>query len=232
MFLWRDMASPQLENGYTKIANEILEHLIWPGLNGSELKLVLFIIRKTYGFNKKRDKISLSQFCKGLNTKRPNICRTIKSVVAKRLLSKDKNGYNFNKNWEEWVVAKRLHSSQTATGGSSQKDNRVVAKRLHTKETITKETIQKKEYTLFESFWKAYPKKVAKEKALKSWEKIVFKGGLFELIMSQLEKYKKQWIDPQFIPYPATWLNQARWEDEIEDKLPGSITIGQKHGNA
>lgn len=125
------MANPQKENGYTAIANELLEHLIMPGTNGSELKLILFVVRKTYGFSKKQDKISLSQFCKGLSAKRANICRTIKSLVAKRLLLKQDSLYKLNKNWEEWVVAKRLPSSQT--------DNRVVAKRLHTKETITKE---------------------------------------------------------------------------------------------
>ena len=127
------MASPQLKNGFTEIANEIIEHLILPGTNGQELKLILFTIRKTYGFHKKQDKISLSQFQKALQVKRANICRIIKSLVAKRLLLKEKNLYKFNKNWEQWIVAKRLHSSQKDNLGSSQL---ATHKRKRTKENI------------------------------------------------------------------------------------------------
>ena len=136
------MASPQLENGFTRIAHEILEHLCWPGINGSELRLIIFVIRKTYGYGKKQDKISLSQFQKGLLIKRANVCRSIRSLVAKRILHKTNNIYKFNKNWEEWVVAKRIHSSQKDNGVVAKRLPKVVAKRIHTKdskETITKD---------------------------------------------------------------------------------------------
>ena len=154
------MASPQLENGYTKIANEILEHLIWPGINGGELKLVLFVIRKTFGYRKKHDKIALSQFQKSLLCKRANVCRTIRSLVAKRLLLKDNRGFKFNKNWEEWLVAKRLPSSQTDNGLVAKRLPKVVAKRLHTKESkesITKEITSSSDDSLEKPMWKLEP---------------------------------------------------------------------------
>lgn len=136
------MSSPQLENGYTRIANELLERLTLPGINGSEYRIVIFVLRKTYGFQKKQDRIPLSQFQKGLEMKRANVVRTIKTLVAKRILAKDKNTYSINKNWEQWVVAKRIlgtsASSQTDTKGSSQTDNLLVAKRIHSKETLQK----------------------------------------------------------------------------------------------
>jgi phage replication O-like protein O len=115
------MASPQTENGYTKVANELLDRLCLPGINGSEYRVLLLVIRKTYGFHKKHDYISLTQFQKGTLMNRINAVRTIQSLVAKRILVKDGSVYRFNKNWEEWVVVKRLPSSQMATGGSSQK---------------------------------------------------------------------------------------------------------------
>lgn len=43
------MASPQIENGYTTIANEILDHLYKQPLNGTELKVVMCILRYTFG---------------------------------------------------------------------------------------------------------------------------------------------------------------------------------------
>ena len=63
----------------------------------------------------------------------------------------------------------------------------------------------------FESFYSSYPRKVAKPQAKKAWSKN--KCVLAE-VLPALERHKKTWNDPQFVPYPATWLNQRRWEDE------------------
>ncbi len=80
----------------------------------------------------------------------------------------------------------------------------------------------------FNKFWKEYPKKVAKQEAFKSFKKIKMDNDLFNLILSQLELFKqtKDWNkdNGQFIPYPATWLNQKRWEDEIQEKDLKTIT--------
>jgi len=115
------MASPQLEKGYTQICNEILERLSFAGINGSDYRILLVVIRKTYGFQKKKDMISLTQFQKATQMDRKQVVETIKSLVGKRILLKDKNTYIFNKNWEEWVVGKRTPSGQKHTGGSGQK---------------------------------------------------------------------------------------------------------------
>lgn len=63
----------------------------------------------------------------------------------------------------------------------------------------------------FESFYSSYPRKVAKPQAKKAWNKN--KCALAE-VLPALEQHKKGWKDPQYIPHPATWLNQRRWEDE------------------
>lgn len=72
----------------------------------------------------------------------------------------------------------------------------------------------------FEEFYKSYPRKVSKENVKKWFNKNKPNDELFEIIMTSLEKYKKskQWKDKQYIPYPSTWLNQKRWEDEIEEE--------------
>lgn len=77
------------------------------------------------------------------------------------------------------------------------------------------------EYTdQFEAFWNAYPKKVSKKTAYKSWSKITFTDGLFEKIMLSLKNCteSKQWKkdNGEFIPHPSTWLNQERWNDEVK----------------
>ena len=72
----------------------------------------------------------------------------------------------------------------------------------------------------FDKFWQAYPKKVSKKEAQKSWNKINPSLELFEKILKALEIVKQtgQWNtdNGKFIPYPATWLNQERWTEEIK----------------
>lgn len=69
----------------------------------------------------------------------------------------------------------------------------------------------------FDTFWAAYPRKVGKKTAMKSFLKV---DVPLETILTALEQHKKsaQWSkdNGQFIPHPATWLNNARWEDELE----------------
>ena len=69
----------------------------------------------------------------------------------------------------------------------------------------------------FDEFWLAYPRKTAKATALKSWARLIKTEQV--KAMEALPVHKKQpgWIkDPTYIPHASTWLNQKRWEDELE----------------
>ena len=87
---------------------------------------------------------------------------------------------------------------------------------------INKKNYNKKENSLekFEAFYKEYPKKVSKENVRKWFIKNNPSDELFKIIMNSLKKFKQldNWKkdNGKFIPYPSTWLNQKRWEDEIE----------------
>lgn len=74
----------------------------------------------------------------------------------------------------------------------------------------------------FNEFWSAYPKKTAKAQALKAWQKIKPDDELVQKILSALERHKRsaQWLkdNGQYIPYPASWLNGKRWEDELQEE--------------
>lgn len=73
----------------------------------------------------------------------------------------------------------------------------------------------------FDEFWQSYPKKVGKKAAFASWKRIKPDVSLFNKIMAAVEAAKgsKQWQRDggQYIPNPATWLNQGRWDDELEE---------------
>lgn len=77
---------------------------------------------------------------------------------------------------------------------------------------------------LFEKFWGAYPRHTAKAEARKAFVKLSPNSDLLETMLAAVKRQQgsEQWSrdNGQYIPYPATWLNQRRWEDE-EKKASG-----------
>ena len=99
---------PQKENGYTAIANEIMEHLALAPLRGQQMKCVLFLLRRTYGYHKKDDRISLNQWAEGTNMKRQNVWRELHLLVEMNVIYMKSNGekrsatWGFNKHYDTW----------------------------------------------------------------------------------------------------------------------------------
>jgi hypothetical protein len=76
----------------------------------------------------------------------------------------------------------------------------------------------------FKAFWKAYPRNVGKGAAEKAFAKIKPSDKLLETMLNAIETQKKsadwQRDGGQYIPHPSTWLNQKRWEDDLEKPKP------------
>jgi len=140
------LANPQCKNGYLKIANEIMDALIRIRIPGEARQILDFIIRKTYGFNKKRDAIPLSQFVEATGIRRPNIVRSIIKLETMRIIKKETGAttnYMFNKNFDEWKpLSKKIRGVSKKITGCLKIDNKPVSKKRHSKD-ITKDNIQK-----------------------------------------------------------------------------------------
>lgn len=67
----------------------------------------------------------------------------------------------------------------------------------------------------FDAFWAVYPRKVGKDAARKAWLSARKRAGLDEIVEG-LRRFVSvtAGADPQFVPHPATWLNQGRWQDD------------------
>ena len=70
----------------------------------------------------------------------------------------------------------------------------------------------------FDAFWSVYPKKTGKEAARKAFKKIPKSAQSLLVPAVEAQKKSRQWMEEngRFIPNPATWLNQGRWEDEVQ----------------
>jgi len=78
------------KSGYTKFPNDFLEAL-YKHLGDHESRVLLFLVRKTWGWNKKSDFISLNQFVKELGILKPHVCRALSSLVKRRIVEQLRN---------------------------------------------------------------------------------------------------------------------------------------------
>lgn len=71
----------------------------------------------------------------------------------------------------------------------------------------------------FEQFWDQYPRKIGKKAAMKAWHAAKDKPDLPRILSAlAAAKQSSDWTkeNGKFIPHPATWLNQGRWDDEVQ----------------
>jgi len=232
-------ASPQKEDGYTPIAHEILEQLAKHVISSDEWRILVIIFRKTYGWNKKDDWISLGQFAEMTGILRQHIPRIIDRLLKRNIIIKrvtqsgstvTRSGntlgikYGLQKDFENWrVLPKQVAATGAGNRGVTQPGKRVLPEQVPTIDNIQKKLTKEKTHSIdFILFYEAYPKKIGRVEAWKKW-KILKKSNDFPKIETilkaiELQKETDQWKKDggQFIPHPATWLNQGRWEDEVK----------------
>ena len=111
-------------------------------------------------------------------------------------------------NWNEYQQDEQQMNNRRTTD----------EQQVNTNKKVKKDNKEKKD-KYFDLFWLNYPRKVGKGAALKAWKKISDKHEVLEQIKNILpqQKTSDQWTkdNGQYIPNPATYLNQRRWEDEI-----------------
>jgi phage replication O-like protein O len=111
--------SPQRENGHREIENSVYHALMHAGLSGAEYQIVLCVIDKTWGYNKREDMIPIAQFETSTGLDRRYIARLLHDLEEKHIIIVQRisqggrghgNIYMLNKYWDTWAIP-----SQTLT---------------------------------------------------------------------------------------------------------------------
>lgn len=152
---------------YTQIPNFVLEGMALSRLSGGEFACLLVLLRQTFGWHKKTDKVSLSQFMEKTRLSESTVVRSIISLQEKLIIGKiNEKGTN------EWIlsydyfqrvidlknITPQLLSKMTVlllsrmTSGTVRNDREVLSEMTDTKETNQKKLIQKKIKKEFFSF--------------------------------------------------------------------------------
>lgn len=132
-----------LDDGYTRIANELLEAVMAADLTARQLKVVLAVIRKTYGFGKKFDRITNTQIAMMTGIHHTHVCKAKNEMIAMNIIISNGQTIGVNKVISEWnfdisQLSKSLAKTANKTLANLANDHKPT-------QLNTKETIQKKE---------------------------------------------------------------------------------------
>ena len=163
--------SPQLENGYLKIANELWDALIKYRLPGEQEQCLKVILRQTYGWNKKTNSIKLSDFVEATGINKQNVSRALKSLKNKNVIiiikedNKTDSTYGINKRFKTWEPLSKKITLSKKIKVVIKKDNEPLSKKIippiyKNKKDIIKDKDQKNNFPewLDRDLWSEYKK--------------------------------------------------------------------------
>lgn len=142
-----------LDDGYTRIANELLEAVMLAGLTQHQLLVFLAVMRKTYGFNKKLDWVSKEQLSE-LTGILPHKCSAAKSVLVKRgIFIQSGRNTGINNVVSEWstlpesgkknkVYLKEVNLPESGKKSLPKSGKGVYPNQVNTKDKLTKDNIK------------------------------------------------------------------------------------------
>lgn len=105
------MASPQKENGYTAIANELMEAFMRLNLSRHGWRILFCIIRYSYGWNKKSAQLTCSQIARLTGIDVRLIPRTLRNLTGKNIVIRDRNTFRLQKDYHKWVSSVEMNPS-------------------------------------------------------------------------------------------------------------------------
>lgn len=206
------MADVQKENGYTAIANELLEAICNSGFTAMELKVILTVARFTYGYNQKDNKISLGFIAKFIKCKgRSHVSEAVTHLIRANIIhsvgvDSQTRILKINKDYETWNTECSENGNSFQNGNSCQKGN--------SKHEDFEE--------VFEKLWAMYPRKRGKNKVTKKAKKELEKAG-FETVARAISNYKseikKNRTNEKYIMYGSTFFNGG-WRDFEREVTP------------
>lgn len=117
------MSLPQTEDGFTRLANELLDAIIKFDFTKRQYAVLLAVVRKTYGFNKKSDALSIYQISVMTGIDRAHISKAVAELHAMNVLTKAEKGrlahgqvvpeISINKNYKIWSTRAETAPVQT-----------------------------------------------------------------------------------------------------------------------
>ncbi|CAM7418739.1 hypothetical protein ESCOMM011M_10155 [Escherichia coli] len=126
------------EDGFMRIANEITDSLLMADLTVRQLKVMLAIMRKTYGFNKPMDRLTNTQIAAMTGIHHTHVCAAKRQLIERKFLIADGVKIGVNKVVSQWISQDSLTLAKTANKTLAKSANGYKPSQLNTKDNIQK----------------------------------------------------------------------------------------------
>jgi hypothetical protein len=207
-----------------QVPNVLLDSVMQQ-INGSALKVLLAIIRLTYGFNVPARRISLSRLRQLTGLGQQGVVNGIAELGALINVergpkgSRTENEYSLNVDLSTGELVQKVDSLKPnlkPNKKESTESDKPIPDSLPTKEKRKPTRPDPAQVRAFETWYAAYPKHVGRKPALKAWLKLDPDPVLVAPIMTATARYAdlKAGVEARFVLDPATWIDQERWTDE------------------
>ncbi len=239
----------QLENGYTRIANEILDHIAKTKLNGSQFRIVMAVFRYTYGFNRKEHEMSIGFIAKATGMNKRQVQRELSTLIDARIIKVVKESthsspavLSFNKYFDQWCLNSQQVSKQSTgdelavctddrldvtpdDGLDTRGDVGLVTQEIQLKDNIkdnSKENIYSQSHLKVFSVWNK--QEIIRHKKItselkKAIDKAVKEYGVENVILA-IERYGRIYKDPNyFFSYKWDLVRFLRQRNALPDFL-------------
>jgi len=214
---------------HTQIPNDLLDNM--DKLSHIGFKVIMLICRKTIGWHKEVDSISVSQIVKHTGLSKNSVLRSITELEDMGVIVVDRvddnkttNKYTLAYPPAEAVPQRDGGWCLRETGGGAPEGRGVVPERDTQKKVLNKDKenispppVKKKESIkspiLFEKFWDTYGKKTGKNNTIKEWNKLSTDDQ--RVAVDKVSAYVKDRPDPKYRKDPERYLKNRLFEDEI-----------------
>ncbi|MGG4729626.1 MULTISPECIES: replication protein [Proteus] len=208
------------DDGYTRIANELLESLSCCNLTVRQLRVMLAIIRKTYGFGKKVDRISDSQLADVSGLSRQNVNKAKKELISMNYLILEGNKIGVNKEVSAW----KNQSRDCVSNLKTKKVSNLETNDVSGLETHKRNTLKKKEITNISSENSNESSDIPPEKVLAVKPDAVVSSPKGNRWGNADDLKAAQWIYSQVLivspstkePNWSTWANDVRLMRQLD----------------
>lgn len=230
----------KIEGGFGQLPNDIWDNLCIADFKGVQFKIVLFILRRTLGYNKDSAEMSQSFIAEEIRSDKDAVKKELRKLIARKVVMvvssanfRTPQKLKINPHFEEWILKGSEGVNQPPGGQSVPRGSKYMVSggQLNPSRggqstpqlnTISKYNNKEIHVRKFEKFYSAYPKKQKRAEAEKIFLELNPDDEMLDTMLKSLEEQKRSdsWQREQgrYIPLPSTWLSGRRWEDEIEPK--------------
>lgn len=221
------------ENGHMRLATTLVDALLASDLSKREWQVLMFLFRRTYNFRQTSCRATSTFIAAGTGLHASHVRAVLRDLEAAGCIEREgqmvlirKAGFPIARGSKtpKRTETVRTETVRTKTVRQTDQNSPLNGPKQSTRSNTLSNTSTDPPYSppaaLFDHFWSQYPRKKARDRARKAFERLSKADQRAAIAALPDWPFSD---DQQYQPHPTTWLNQRRWEDEPDAPSPPRI---------